>query len=214
MGVHLEYALRLLGKGIVPVPLLRGGKHLDLPAMGYSPVHRESMRKELKEIAFSGICFELSQRPPSEATIAAWFEGFSGNIGIVGGANNLLILDFDDVGHFGKWRKGREALIRSTPVARSRCGFHVYLRTARPLPSTSLHFGLRRLGHAKAFGGYAVASPSALREGTAYKWLPGQSPFDLDPVRITDLAELSLRPVSPIKEIYDSILGRGYFEDA
>lgn len=213
MGDHLDYALRLLDKGMVSLPLMRGGKHLDLPVMGYAPVHRETMRKDLKEIAFPAICFHLAQRPPTRAAIARWFDGFSGNIGIVGGLNNLLILDFDHVGHFEKWWKGREALVRSTPVARSRSGFHVYLRSARPLPSTSLHFGLRRMGHAKALGGYVVASPSALKDGARYVWLPGQSPFDLDPVGITDLAELSLRPVSPIKEAYDRMLGRGYFED-
>jgi hypothetical protein len=70
------------------------------------------------------------------------------------------------------------------------------------------------LGHAKALGGYAVACPSALRGGDRYMWMPGQSLLDLDPVSITDLADVSLRPVSPVKEAYDRMRGRGRFEDS
>ena len=124
---HLDYALRLLDLGMVCVPLRQGGKHLDLAAMGYEPVHMRTMRKDLKELAFTGIAFHLAQRPPSRETVARWFDGFSGNVGILGGHGNLLILDFDDARNFERWRREREAPVRSTPVAKSRSRFHVYL---------------------------------------------------------------------------------------
>lgn len=214
MGDHRDYALRLLEKGVVCVPLRPEGKHIDLPVMGYEPLHQRTMRKELKELAFTGICFQLSQMPPSRETIASWFSDPGGNIGIVAGRENLLVLDFDNAGHFESWRRGREALVASTPFARSPSGYHVYLRSASPLVSSSLHFGLRRVGHAKSLGGYTVASPSILKGGFQYRWMPGQSLVDLDPVLVEDLADISLSPVSPIKRIYDRLLGRGYFTDS
>lgn len=209
----LDYALRLFDRGLICLPLSPGGKHLDLAALGYDPVHKRTRRKRLKELAFTGIAFHLSQKPPSRETVAGWFTGFSGNIGILGGYRDLLILDFDDEPGFERWRKGRNSLIRSTPVAKSPSGFHVYLKSAGAIVSSSLHFGLRRVGHAKALGGYIVASPSILAGGPEYKWLPGQSPFDLEPARADDLAAISLLPVSPFKLAYDRLLGRGYFDD-
>lgn len=209
----LDYALRLFDRGMICLPLSPGGKHLDLAVMGYDPLHKRARRKNLKELAFTGITFHLSQKPPSRETVAGWFTGFSGNVGILGGYKNLLILDFDDEPGFERWSKGHDALIRSTPVAKSPSGFHVYLTSAGPIISSSLHCGLRRAGHAKALGGYIVASPSMLASGTEYQWLPGQSPFDLDPARADNLAAVSLLPASPFKLAYDRLLGRGSFDD-
>ncbi|MBN8995848.1 MAG: bifunctional DNA primase/polymerase [Rhizobiales bacterium] len=211
---HADYAARLLERGMVGVPLLDGGKHLDLPAMGYDAVHREAMLKKLKELAFAGICFQLAQKPPSIDELGSWFRASGANIGIVGGVRNLLVLDFDHIGHFETWRNGHETLLRSTPIARTPSGFHVFLRSKAALPTSSLHFGMRRVGHAKALGGYVVASPSVLRNGSRYEWMPGQSPFDCEPAIVDGLSELSLAPVSPLKAGYDRLRGRGRFEDA
>ncbi len=213
MGKHLDYALRLFDRGIICLPLREGAKHLDLEAMGYNPVHKQTMRKNLKELAFTGITFHLSQRPPSRADISRWFDGFHGNIGILGGCDNLLVLDFDNAGNFGRWRQMHEKLVRSTPVARSPGGFHVYLKSAEPVVSSSLHFGLRRVGHAKSLGGYVVSGPSVLKNGSSYSWLPGQSPFDVEPSAVANLAAVSLLPVSPLRHFYDRLGRRGYFEE-
>jgi hypothetical protein len=213
MRIHLDYALRLLDRGVVCLPLREGAKHLDLQAMGYVPLHMRTMRKDLKELAFTGIAFHLSQFPPSRDTIGRWFDGFQGNVGILGGYANLLVLDFDNAEDFGRWRRTREALVGSTPVARSPSGFHVFLKSDEPVVSSSLHFGLRRVGHAKSLGGYVVGSPSVLKNGAGYSWLPGQSPFDVEPHAVTNLAAVSLLPVSPLKHLYDRLWNRGYFEE-
>lgn len=212
-GAHLDDALRLLQRGIVCLPLQEGGKHLDLAAMGYDPLHRRTMRKDLKELAFTGIAFHLSQRPPDKALIERWFRGLRGNVGILGGFCGLLILDFDDAEAYRRWRALHEDLVRSTPVARTPAGFHVYLRSSEPIVSSSLHFGLRRVGHVKSLGGYVVGSPSRLEDGCAYNWLPGQTPFDLEPREVGGLASLSLRPVSFFKQCYDRARKRGFFEE-
>jgi len=78
--------------------------------------------------------------------------------------------------------------------------------------SSSLYFGMRRVGHVKALGGYIVASPSVLKDGTSYTWQVGQSPFDVEPLLVDSLASLGLRPVSLLKHHYDRMLKRGFFE--
>ena len=211
-GAHLDDALWLLQRGIVCLPLREGGKHLDLAAMGYDPLHRRTMRKDLKELAFTAIAFHLSQRPPDKAIIERWFGRFRGNIGILGGFRGLLILDFDDAEAFRRWRALHEDLVRSTPVAKTPTGFHVYLKSTEPIVSSSLHFGWRRVGHVKSLGGYVAGSPSRLEDGSAYNWLPGQS-FDIEPREVGGLANLSLRPVSFLKQCYDRVRKRGFFEE-
>ncbi|RUW23871.1 DNA primase [Mesorhizobium sp. M4B.F.Ca.ET.215.01.1.1] len=207
-----DYAVRLLTQGYVCLPLRAGGKHLDLAAMGYEPLHLPSQRKDLKELAFCSISFQLSQKPPSADDVGRWFGDFSGNVGLLAGLANLLILDFDDIAAYLSWRRRYDAVASRTPVARSPSGFHVYLRTREPMVSSSLYCGLRRIGHLKALGGYIVASPSVLRDGSSYSWLEGQSPFDVEPQLIESLASLSLRQVSPFKHYYDHMLKRGFFE--
>ncbi len=210
-GAHVEYALQLLNQGFVCLPLRSGGKHLDLAAMGIEPLHLRTMGKKLKEAMFTGITLALSLKPPGPDEIARWFSGFSGNIGILAGHGNLIVLDFDCPSAYDRWRKSQEALVSHTPVARTPRGFHVYLRSAQPTVTSSLYAGLRRIGHVKALSGYVVSSPSRLRDGTTYSWLPGQSPFVCSPQAIPDLASLSLHGESPLKRVYDRLRKRGYF---
>jgi len=61
MYTMLDYALKYLSHGFVCVPLTRNGRHLDLPALGYDPLHLQTRRNKLKELCFSSITFELSQ---------------------------------------------------------------------------------------------------------------------------------------------------------
>ncbi|OBQ67629.1 bifunctional DNA primase/polymerase [Mesorhizobium erdmanii] len=209
--IETDHAIQLLGKGYICVPLRAGGKHLDLQTMEYHPLHLQSRRKDMKELAFRSIAFQLAQKPPTGDDIERWFWRFAGNVGIIGGFANLLILDFDDVAGYRGWADLHLPLSRGTPVAKSPRGFHVYLRTHEPAVSSSLYCGMRRVGHVKALGGYVVGSPSVLSDGSSYNWVEGQSPFDVDPQAIESLASLSLRAVSPFKFHYDRLLGRGFF---
>ena len=211
-GELSEYAARLLEHGYICLPLRAGGKHLDLAAMEYDPLHLRTLRKDLKELAFTSTTFQLAQRPPGSGDIARWFRGFAGNVGILGGFSDLMILDFDDEAGYRAWLADHKAIVNATPMARSPSGFHVYLRTREPTVSSSLHFGLRRVGHVKALGGYVVGPPSVLKDGSCYSWVKGQSPFDVEPQVVDDLGSLSLRPVSMLKHHYDRLLKRGFFE--
>lgn len=211
-GIHLDYALRLLKQGFVCLPLRAGSKHLDLAAMGIAPLHLSTRRKDLKEAMFTGISLALSLKPPSPDEMTRWFSGFHGNIGILAGHGNLMVLDFDSGADFDRWRKSRDVLVSQTPVARTPRGFHVYLRAALPTLTSSMYVGLRRIGHVKALSGYVASSPSRLQDGSIYSWLPGQSPFDCSPQDVSDLASLSLHGVSPLKSFYDGLLNRGYFD--
>lgn len=207
-----DYAAGLLKRGYICLPLRAGGKHLDLDAMGYEPLHLQTLRKDLKELAFTSVAFQLAQKPPSSEEIARWFHDFSGNVGILGGYSNLMILDFDNEAGCRTWLGAHGRIADGTPMAKSPGGYHVYLRTREPTVSSSLHFGMRRVGHVKALGGYVVASPSVLKDSSSYRWLDKQSPFDVEPLQVDNLASLSLSPVSPLKHHYDRLLKRGFFE--
>ena len=211
MQTHLEQAQCLLKKGIVCLPLRADGKHLDIARMGYEPVHLKTMRKDLKELAFNSITFHFAQKPPDHATISNWFSGHQGNIGILGGAGDLVILDFDSTADYDAWCRRHRAVADAAPRAMTPGGCHVFLRLPMPLKSSSMHLGLRRAGHIKALGGYVVSSPSVV-QGEAYTWLPGRSLLEVEPPMVADLASVSLRPVSPIKQGYDRLMRRGSFE--
>ncbi|HEX7653666.1 MAG TPA: bifunctional DNA primase/polymerase [Verrucomicrobiae bacterium] len=208
----VDYARQLLARGLVCLPLRQNGRHLDLDRMGYTPLHLTTRQKRLKELCFSSITFQLAQRAPSLADFQNWFSDFSGNIGIVGGYQNLMILDFDVPQVFVHWQRRYAGLVAATPVVRSPHGFHVYLRTKHPTISTSLHYGFRRAGHVKALGGYVVSPPSQFKNGNHYAWLPGQSPLEVEPRLVDSLSALALRPVTPLKAWYDSWLKRDRFD--
>jgi len=208
----VECVLELRSRGFVCLPLSKGGKHLDFPAMGLDPIHIRSRRKDMKELAFTSVAFAFAQYPPEAATVRHWFEGHDGNIGILGGFADLVILDFDKPSVFERWREKNASLCGSTPVEQTPSGFHVYLKCRTPRLSSSLHMGIRRAGHIKALGGYAVSSPSILKDGSTYRWLRDQSLFDVEPKYVDSVEALSLRPTSRLKQSYDRLLGRGFFE--
>lgn len=210
--VHRKHAEQLLSLGFVCLPLLKGGKHLDLGAMGYDPVHLRTMRKTHKEAMFKGITIALSQKLPTEEEIVRWFDRCEGNVGILTGYNGLLVLDFDNMSVFHDWSDRHATISSCTPIARTPRGIHVFLKSDSPLLSSSMYCGWQRIGHIKSLAGYVVSSPSQLRDGSAYNWLPGQSLFECSPQPIKSIESLTLSPCSPVKRCYDRILGRGYFE--
>jgi hypothetical protein len=130
----------------------------------------------------------------------------------IGRNDSTLVLDFDNAAAYARWQRKNRKLTATTPVVQSPNGFHVYLKTKEPTISSSLHFGFRRAGHVKALGGYVLSPPSKFENGNSYRWLPGQSPFEIVPQTIGSLESLSLRPVSPLKAFYDRLLNRGGFE--
>jgi hypothetical protein len=209
----LRHALALRDLGFICVPLGAAGRHLDLPRMGYEPVHLKNRTKSLKELAFTAIAFHLCQHSPDAATIRRWFDGEPSNLGILSGYRDLVILDFDREDCFERWQRRFGHLVRSTPVAKASRGYHVYLRCRQPMSSSSMHFGLRRAGHVKALGGYITAPPSRRGNGTRYQWLEGQSPYVVQPQSIESLGSVSLGAVSPLKHHYDRLLKRGTFID-
>lgn len=180
--------------------------------MGYQPSHYLAGQKVLRELAFTSLCYHFSQKPPVEADITTWFSGFSGNIGILGGHEGLIVLDFDNPAHFTQWRKDNAKLLSQTPAARTPRGHHVYVRTTEPMVTSSMYAGFRRIGHVKSLGGYVVASPSAVAGNRHYEWLENRSPFDVPPCAVASLATLGLRACSPLKSGYDRVRKRGTFQ--
>lgn len=208
----LKTALDLNRQGFIPLPLRRGSKHLDIERMGYQPLHFQTKRHKLKEMAFDAICFQFSQKPPNKSTIENWFKNFHGNIGILGGYDGLVILDFDNEKVFRLWHQTYEDRLEHVPVAISPRGYHVFLRCRSPLTSSSMYYGFRKAGHLKSLGGYVVAAPSKLNEQGSYQWIAKLEPTSFSALEIDSIDELGLAPMSPIKSIHDKVRNRGSFE--
>jgi hypothetical protein len=207
---RLDRALALSKHGYIPIPICAGGKHIAFDAMSLVAYHAATRRKRFKDMAFQSLAFGLAMRPPGEADIRAWFSSHRGNIGIVSGHRQLIVLDFDQPAVFHRWTQSYPSLSRETPIERTPHGFHVYLACDEPTESSSLYLGRRKAGHLSGIGGYVVCSPS-LVEGGRYEWLPGQSFSDLEPARMTDLAGASLFRSGWAKRHYDRLLRHGLY---
>ncbi len=206
----IDYAKGLLHRGMICVPVCERGKQISFRSMDLPPYHEASGKKHLKDLAFSSIAFHLALKPPTEGEVADWFSGHTGNVGIVSGFNQLIVLDFDRMNVFRNWEKQYSDIARSTPVATSPRGIHLFLACQTLYESSSLYFGGRKAGHLKALGGYVVSSPSVVKEGE-YQWIPGQSAFELSPYLIENLKAISMFQSGRMKRLHDRLLKRGSF---
>jgi hypothetical protein len=210
----LPFAARLYQRGILCIPLNKDGRHIKLSAMGLPSPHLTTFQKDLKETVFVGTLVGLAQSRPSPEAVQSWFAAHDGNIGIAGGAGDVVILDFDDIKLFEAFKRKWPALVSSTPVERTPAGFHVYLRCTVPYATSTLYAGSRKAGHLKALGGYAVCGPSVLKDGSRYTWLAGQSPAEMELQRIPSIEHLGFRQRSPLRRLYDRFLARDRFSPA
>jgi hypothetical protein len=96
-------------------------------------------------------------------------------MGVVCGrvSNNLVCLDFDDIGAYPRWGCANPKVANLLPVARSARGMHVFFRTAQPEKSGKLCL----LGDTEAAedliaeGKFVVLPPPIQPSGPDRKWL-------------------------------------------
>jgi hypothetical protein len=207
--VDVGEILALFDRGVICLPVRAGSKHPDYRAMGLGFDDVTGGSKAIGKLAFDSLAFCLSQKPPDRETVASWFAGHEGNVGIVAGFNGLVILDIDEARYFERIKAALSRVSSTFPVEKTPHGFHVYLRCREPHPSSSLYLAGRRVGHFSALGGFVTCSPSVLADGSRYRWLPGRSLLDCDPVEIEGLAELGLWPTHPLRRLYERVRPRG-----
>ncbi|MFQ6076932.1 MAG: bifunctional DNA primase/polymerase, partial [Candidatus Bathyarchaeia archaeon] len=102
---------------------------------------------------------EFQRRKPTEDEVASWFARERRNVGIVCGAvsGNLCVLDFDSPEAYADFFPGHKDLEKTTMVARTRKGYHVYLRSVENTRSTKIPELKLEL---RSDGNYVVAPPS------------------------------------------------------
>lgn len=108
---------------------------------------------------------------PTEDELKKWFPTSLHNIGIVTGWQNLVVIDFDDLGTYLQWsiwatRAGgytRRAMEMTYMVQTGR-GVHAYFRTKEPEQNRKLK-GI----DIKARGGYVLGNPSIHPSGAIYE---------------------------------------------
>jgi hypothetical protein len=104
------------------------------------------------------------------------------------------VLDFDDEQMFKRFAHRHALLCASTPVEKTPNGYHVYLRSDVEVFCTSLYIDGRKGGHVSGVGGFVTCAPSVLADGRTYRWLPGQSFDEMQPIVVADLATLGISP--------------------
>lgn len=209
----ISYAANhLLDCGYLPIPLFAGRKQMDLNAMGFPPLQLEPRSKRMKHVLFEGVLVGIALGAIKQEEPGQWFDKHEVNLGIVTGVSGLVGLDFDSHEHYFRFRDRNQAFAESAPTAFSPRGVHVYFRTSQNHVCSSLYMGMRHCGHIKALGGYLVCAPSVLPGKGAYRWKEGRSLTQCC-MPETNLDDLGISQVSPIKSLYDTMLGRGGFQD-
>jgi len=153
MNTLLETALFWKSAGVAVIPI----KYMD--------------KRPQARLLPDGKWEEFQHRLPTDDELQRWFPSTLHNLGIVTGWQNLVVLDFDDLGTYLKWslwvtRKGgftRRAVEMTYMVQTSR-GMHVYFRTREPEQNRKLE-GI----DIKARGGYVLGYPSVHPSGAVYQ---------------------------------------------
>ena len=132
----------------------------------------------------------FQRRRPSEAQVRHWLADHpDANLAIVTGAlSGLVVLDVDPR-HGGtesleKWERTHGALPTTVESRTGGGGRHLYF--AHPGREIRNRVGLAPGLDLRGDGGVIVAPPSIHPSGEPYRWIPGRSPDDLDPVRMPD----------------------------
>jgi len=131
---------------------------------------------------------EFETRKATEEELKQWFSKEDVNIGIVCGfvSGNLIVLDLESLEAFKRFfEKTPEELAVSTLVVKTARGYHLYVKTDKPISS----FKIPELQlDVKGEGGYVVAPPSIHPTGVKYEFLG--NPWKLDHIqKVDDLDE-------------------------
>jgi len=104
---------------------------------------------------------------PPQLLVERWFSTPANLALICGGQSGLVVLDFDNLATYKKWRLTHPGYRDSYTVATPRPGKHVYFFCNEPV-NTTLHpvDGL----DIKAQGGYVIAPPSSTERGVYQVW--------------------------------------------
>ena len=130
------------------------------------------------------IAWESYQRTiADENTVRSWFEKKAYNLAVVTGAisGGLVVIDFDDVGFFDRWKSEIGELPDGLVVQKSGRGFHVFFRCPQPGHNQKLAFladdgentGRRVAVETRAEGGYILVEPSIHSSGKPYEVIQG-----------------------------------------
>lgn len=138
---------------------------------------------------------EYQSRRPDASERWEWFgEHPERNLAVVcgtvsgnGEGSTLVVLDFDDRESYATFAQSWPDVVRRTWVARTRRGYHVYLRVRGPVSTAKMMHG-----ELKAEGGYVVAPPSIHPDGGAYAWARKEGAI----LTVDSLADVGLFPLT------------------
>jgi hypothetical protein len=187
----LEHALRYRSMGLSVIPL-----------------HAHQKTPDYRSLRATGTCGWLglpdwqvgAHRAATEAQVRRWFAGpGAGNIALVTGFADLIVLDFDFADSFRRWWDEHRHLQRTWVQATGR-GYHVLYRCKERLRTSKFDYAGALAGDLIGHYRWVTVAPSLHPGGGRYRWLDGHSPWDLplftiDSIRQLDLVQHSYRGV-------------------
>jgi len=190
----LEAALKYRRVELSPIPCRARSKFPDQEALRLS--RSLNFLGHPSWMAFGG-------RLASDEALKTWFESGTRSLGIATGYRDLLVLDFDSQAGYKEWSRRYERVASHTGIQRTPQGFHVFLRwqnvhTTRHAVNNDFCLDGTpgtRVGQIKGASDYVIAWPSFHPDGSQYRWLPGQAPWETKLVRIESLDQIGVVPV-------------------
>lgn len=133
--------------------------------------------------------YQLETISPYE--IIMQFATQKSNLAMLGGYNDIVWIDFDTSAEFEKWAKKYPHIAKNTPVQSTGRGYHVGVKCSGVNTGQFCIDG-KLVGDIRGMGGYVIGAPSVHPSGRAYKWLTGQSPLEIEFLRINCLDEIGI----------------------
>ena len=151
MGVSLQSAVALAELGWSVLPVRHGEKRPSLASWS-----------------------EYQERVPTEAELREWFKSDIGLCVVCGSVSgNLAVLDFDTEGAYEQWSQAWPEVAAKLPTSKSGRGFHVFLSTPEPVPSTGLFIKdfKGKAGDVLGEGKVCVLPPTKHPSGALREWI-------------------------------------------
>lgn len=171
----LQFANDYYKVGLLPLPLCE-------PCKSKAQSGKKPILKEWTKLSFDNYSLE---------DVNILFNSHKGNIGIITGINNLVVLDFDDYDKYLSFYDEFPWVVENTVISKTNRGVHIYLSVENGGFSGDGYFNGVKFGQVQGKGKQVVAPPSNHMEGTVYSWV--RSPFENSIVCIKSLDELNIQ---------------------
>ncbi len=168
------------------VPLKYGTKKVSMQAYSgqrLTDLYSEKIARKIVAV--------YQKRKPYFKEVEKWLKSRI-NIGLVTGYKQVIAVDFDDEKLFHEWKKMHQDIAKSTPIQKTNKGYHILFRVDSKIEQLKAKFNNKYIGEVLGTTSWIAIYPSVHPTGTQYKWLKGQSPWEMEIYHLKSLEEIDI----------------------